>query len=66
MPLISCEVPLELKWNNNCVITSLEERQVDAGPPVIRGGAPTNATLTNDCKLYVPVVTLSKIMKLNY
>ena len=61
MPLISCEVSLELKWNKNCVITSLEERQVDAGPPVIRVGAPTNATLTiNDCKLYVPVVTLSK------
>ena len=24
MPLISCEVSLELKWNKNCVITSLE------------------------------------------
>ena len=24
MPLISCEVPLELKWNKNCVITSVE------------------------------------------
>ena len=34
IPLISCEVFLELKWNNNCVITSLERRQVDAGPPV--------------------------------
>ena len=30
IPLISCEVSLELKWNKNCVITSLEERQVDA------------------------------------
>ena len=26
MPLISCEVSLELKWNKNCVITSLERR----------------------------------------
>ena len=26
MPLISCEVSLELKWNKNCVITSLKER----------------------------------------
>ena len=61
IPLISCEVSLELKWNKNCVITSLEERQVDAGPPVVRDNAPTGATLAiNDCKLYIPVVTLSK------
>ena len=59
--LISCEVSLELKWNKNCVITSLERRQVDAGPPIVRDNAPTGATLTIDkCKLYVPVVTLSK------
>ena len=61
IPLISCEVSLELKWNKYCVITSLEERQVDAGPPVVRDNAPTGATLAiNDCKLYIPVVTLSK------
>ena len=62
IPLISCEVSLELKWNKNCVITSLEERQVDAGPPIVRDNSPTGATLTiNDCKLYIPVVTLSKV-----
>ena len=61
IPLISCEVSLELKWNKNCVITSFEERQVDVGPPVIRDNSPTGATLAiNDCKLYIPVVTLSK------
>ena len=61
IPLISCEVFLELKWNKNCVITSLERRQVAAGPPVVRDNAPTGATLSiTDCKLYVPVVTLSK------
>ena len=61
IPLISCELSLELKWNKNCVITSLEERQVDAGPPVVRDNAPTGATLAiNYCKLYIPVVTLSK------
>ena len=61
IPLISCEVSLELKWNKNCVITSLEERQVDAGPPVVRDNAPTGATLAiNDCKLYITIVTLSK------
>ena len=61
MPLISREVSLELKWNKNCVITGLKERQVDAGPPVVRDGAPTGASLAiNECKLYIPVVTLSK------
>ena len=61
IPLISCEVFLELKWNRNCVITSLERRQLDAGPPVVRNNAPTGATLSiTDYKLYVPVVTLSK------
>ena len=61
IPLISCEVSLELKWDKNCVITSLEQRQVDAGPPVVRDNAPTGAILAiNDCKLYVPAVTLSK------
>ena len=61
IPLISCEVSLELKWDKNCVITSLEQRQVDAGPSVVRDNAPTGATLAiNDCKLYVPAVTLSK------
>ena len=61
IPLISCEVFLELKWNKNCVITSLEQRQVDADPPILVNGTTTSATLAiNGCKLYVPVVTLSK------
>ena len=60
MPLISCEVSLELKWNKNCVITSLEQRALDA-PAVGKDDAPTGAILAiNDCKLYIPVVTLSK------
>ena len=58
MPLISCEVSLELKWNKNRLITSLERIQVGARP---RYNPPTGATLAiNDCKLYIPVVTLSK------
>ena len=58
IPLISCEVSLELKWDKNCVITSLEQRDIGGGN---RDNAPTGAILAiNDCKLYVPVVTLSK------
>ena len=58
IPLISCEVSLELKWDKNCIITSLEQRDIGEGN---RDNAPTGATLTiNDCTLYVPAVTLSK------
>ena len=61
IPLISCEVSLELKWDKNCVITSLEQREIGGGN---RNNAPTGATLAiNDCKLYVPAVTLSKYDK---
>ena len=58
MPLISCEVSLELKWDKYCVITTQQLGvDLDGGNTV----APTNATLAiNDCKLYAPVVTLSK------
>ena len=58
IPLISCEVFLELKWNKNCVITS---QQIGVNLDGGNTAAPTNATLAiNDCKLYIPVVTLSK------
>ena len=58
IPLISCEVSLELKWDKNCVITSLEQRKIGGSN---RDNAPTGATLAiNDCKLCVPAVTLSK------
>ena len=58
MPLISCELSLELKWDKNCIITSLQQGvNLDGG----NTAAPTDAALAiNDCKLYVPVVTLSK------
>ena len=58
IPLISCEVSLELKWNKNCVITSIQrEINLDGANTEV----PTGATLAlDDCKLYAPVVTLSK------
>ena len=58
IPLISCEVSLELKWNKNCVITS---QQIGVNLDGGNTAAPTGATFAiNDCKLYVPAVTLSK------
>ena len=58
IPLISCEISLELKWNKNCVITS---QRIGENLDGRITAAPTDATLAiNDCKLYIPVVTLSK------
>ena len=57
IPLICCEVSLELKWDKNCIITSLEQRDIGGGN---RDNAPRGATLSiTDCKLYIPSVTLS-------
>ena len=58
MALISFELSLELKWDKNCIMTS---QQIGAKLDGGNTAAPTDATLaTNNCKLYVPVVTLSK------
>ena len=58
IPLISCEISLELKWDKNCVITSLEQRDIGGGN---RDNQPTGASLEiTACELYVSVVTLSK------
>ena len=62
MPLIKCEVFLTLTWSENCVLTSKATRDddPDAESAVDEINNPTNATFKiTDCKLYVPVVTLS-------
>ena len=63
IPLINCEVSLALSWSENCVITSLDKRLVTAAQgdnPAVYDGSPTNATCKiTDCRLYVPVVSLS-------
>ena len=58
IPLINCEVSLALSWSANCVFTSSEKRLVTAaqrGNPAVYDDSPK----ITDCKLYVPVVTLS-------
>ena len=63
MPLISCVVSLELKWDKNCIIPS---DQVGVNLDGENTAAPTSGIfLINDCKLYVPVVTLSKDDEIN-
>ena len=52
MPLINCQIKLNLTWKKECVLSTLDDD--DANPE-------NNAVFViNDTKLYVPVVTLSK------
>ena len=53
---------MTLTWSENCVITSKVARETDpdADPPVTGINNPKNVVFKiTDCKLYVPVVTLS-------
>ena len=62
MPLINCELSLNLSWYENCVITSKATRKAGgtAAVPIVAINNPTNAVFEIiDFKLYVPVVTLS-------
>ena len=65
LPFINCEMSLALSWSSNCVITSLEKRLVTAAQGdnvAVYDDLSTNATFAiTDCKLHVPVVTLSAI-----
>ena len=59
IPLSNSEVSLTLIWSGTCVITSMEKVILVAGQPN-GGDSPESATFKIiDCKLYVPVVTLS-------
>ena len=59
IPLINCEITLILSWYKECVLVGRAFR----GPPAAaanRINSPTDAKFAiTDCKLYVPVVTLS-------
>ena len=47
MPLINCEINLDLNWSGKCVIVATNVEEKDAKFSI------------TDTKLYVPVVTLS-------
>ena len=59
IPLINCEITLILSWYKECVLVG----RVFRGPPAAAANlfnSPTDAKFEiTDCKLYVPVVTLS-------
>ena len=56
IPLINCEITLILSWYKECVLVG----RAFKGPPAAAINSPTDAKFEIiDCKLYVPVVTLS-------
>ena len=63
IPLINCEITLILSWYKECLLvgrtlTNAPDPQLN--PPIAAIESPTDAKFEiTDCKLYVPVVTLS-------
>ena len=63
IPLIKCEITLILSWYKECVLVDRALRKApdpQPNPPIAAIESPTSAKFEiTDCKLYVPVVTLS-------
>ena len=72
MPLINCEIELDLTWTEKCVISQVSRtfRAVDPNADPVEyevETATTGATFQiNNAKLYVPVVTLSINDNINF
>ena len=63
IPLINCEITLVLSWYKECVLVGRALKnspKPQPNPPIAAIESPTDAKFEiTDCKLYVPVVTLS-------
>ena len=63
IPLINCEITLILTWYKECVLVGRALRNAldpQPNPPIAAIESPTSVKFEiTDCKLYVPVVTLS-------
>ena len=63
IPLINCEITLILSWYKECVLVGRALRNSpdpQPNPPIAAIKSPTSVKFEiTDCKLYVPVVTLS-------
>ena len=61
--LINCEITLILSWYKECVLVGRVLRNApdpQPNPPIAAINSPTSAKFEiSDCKLYIPVVTLS-------
>ena len=54
MPVINCKIELKLTWTKYCVLSAAGNDNTNANP--------NNITI-KETKLYVPVLTLSKLYK---
>ena len=60
LPLINCEIELDLSWSKNCVISEILKTPEVVGDNPVEATLITGATFqTKSAKFYVPVVTLS-------
>ena len=60
LPLISCEIELDLRWAKNCVISETSRTAATAGDNPVEATTTTSAIFQiNNAKLYVPAITLS-------
>ena len=62
LPVIKCEIELDLSWSKECIISEISRTFRKVGNPPVQqvAKAITGAILQiNNAKLYVPVVTLS-------
>ena len=59
IPLINCEITLILSWYKECVLVGRAHRGPPAPAPAFITSPENEIFEITDCKLYVPVVTLS-------
>ena len=60
LPLINCEIKLDLSWSRNCVVSEISRTAAVAENLPVAATATTSARFRiNNKKLYVPVVTFS-------
>ena len=58
--LINCKLSLDLSWSDKCVLAGKNYREASTNPQLNAKNYPTDLRFKiDDCKLYVPVVTLS-------
>ena len=60
IPLINCEISLSLSWSEDCVLLNREYEPVRTGNPKVINFPSEVKFEIKDCKLYVPVVTLTE------
>ena len=62
LPLIKCEIQLDLRWTKTCIISEISTPSIVINNSPVQEMATETTAATfqiNNAKLYVPVVTLS-------